>query len=221
MYGGEVLATIVSNIKDNSFVTYFKKLSYILNIILSLIIYFLLLYFKTYYSETYGTIEILIKFVLTLFFIIISIYFIGCHNIYLDFTVVGLVSFFAVEFVGPIDHVINKIESRFTKFFEGYWLPTRFGFDFRRIQFSSLILTGQMTREEALHNLETPSYDNEMINQEFNYISTKLGISPDELRSYHKMPKKFYWDYKNNLKLFKMGAWFMSRFIGTQRGGAF
>ena len=107
----------MSNIKDNSFVTYHKKLSYILNIILSLIIYFLLLflYFKTFFSETYGTIEIVIKFVLTLFFIFISIYFIGYQNIYLDFTVVGLVSFFAVEFVGPIDHVINKIESRFTK----------------------------------------------------------------------------------------------------------
>ena len=114
MYGGEV-ATICRR-QDNSFVTYHKKLSYILNIILSLIIYFLLLYFKTFFSETYGTIEIVIKFVLTLFFIFISIYFIGYQNIYLDFTIVGLVSFFAVEFVGPIDHVINKIESRFTKF---------------------------------------------------------------------------------------------------------
>lgn len=115
MYGGEILATIVSNIKENSFVTYYKKLSYILNIILSLIIYFLLLYFKTFFPETYGTIEILIKFVLTSLFILITILFVK-HNIYLDFTVVGLVSFFAVEFVGPIDHVITKIESRFTKF---------------------------------------------------------------------------------------------------------
>ena len=44
----------------------------------------------------------------------------------------------------------KHFESRFTRFYEGYWLPTQFGFDTRRVQFSSLILTGQMTREEAL-----------------------------------------------------------------------
>ncbi len=41
-------------------------------------------------------------------------------------------------------------ESRFTRFYEGYWLPTKFGYDKRRAHFSSLILTGQMTRDEAL-----------------------------------------------------------------------
>ena len=43
----------------------------------------------------------------------------------------------------------KHFESRFTRFFEGYWLPTRFGFDMRTIDFSSLILTGQLTREQA------------------------------------------------------------------------
>ena len=41
----------------------------------------------------------------------------------------------------------KHFESRFTKFYESYWLPERFGFDPRRVQFSSLILTGQMTRD--------------------------------------------------------------------------
>jgi N-acetyl sugar amidotransferase len=44
----------------------------------------------------------------------------------------------------------KHFESRFTRFFEGYWLPTRFGYDTRKVQFSSLILTGQMTRAEAI-----------------------------------------------------------------------
>ena len=88
----------------------------------------------------------------------------------------------------------KHFESRFTRFFEGYWLPTRFGFDMRRIQFSSLILSKQMTREEALILLEEPPYDPEDIQQDFEYIATKLGISVDELRGYHEMPKKFYWD---------------------------
>jgi N-acetyl sugar amidotransferase len=79
----------------------------------------------------------------------------------------------------------KHFESRFTRFFEGYWLPTRFGFDMRRVQFSSLILTDQMTREEALEKLEKLPYDPEMIQQDFEYVANKLGISTDELKSYH------------------------------------
>jgi hypothetical protein len=100
----------------------------------------------------------------------------------------------------------KHFESRFTKFYESYWLPERFGFDTRRVQYSSLILTSQMKREEALEKLKKPSYDPDTIDQEFNYIAKKLGISPDELHSYFKMPKKFYWDYKNEEFLFNLGA---------------
>ena len=48
----------------------------------------------------------------------------------------------------------KHFESRFTRFYESYWLPERFGYDTRKVQFSSLILTGQMTREEALEELK-------------------------------------------------------------------
>ena len=41
--------------------------------------------------------------------------------------------------------------------FEGYWLPTRFGFDLRKVDLSSLILTGQKSREEALTELDQPA----------------------------------------------------------------
>lgn len=100
----------------------------------------------------------------------------------------------------------KHFESRFTKFFEGYWLPERFGFDTRKVQFSSLILTGQMTRDEALEKLRNPAYDPATIKDEFDYIATKLGISPDELRHYFTMPKKYYWDYKNHQHIFRLGA---------------
>ena len=100
----------------------------------------------------------------------------------------------------------KHFESRFTKFYEGYWLPERFGFDTRRVQYSSLILTDQMTREDALDKLSRPAYDNSLIEQEFAYIATKLGISTEELRDYFTMPKKFYWDYKNQESLFNFGA---------------
>lgn len=92
----------------------------------------------------------------------------------------------------------KHFESRFTKFFEGYWLPERFGYDPRRVQFSSLILAGQMTRKEAQEELEKKPYDPETIKDDFKYIATKLGISVEELQSYFDMPKKFYWNYKNS-----------------------
>jgi N-acetyl sugar amidotransferase len=100
----------------------------------------------------------------------------------------------------------KHFESRFTKFYEGYWLPERFGFDTRRVQFSSLILTDQMTREDALSQLERPAYDPETIAHEFDYIAKKLGITSEELRGYFEMPLKSYRDYDNSLWMFNFGA---------------
>ena len=110
----------------------------------------------------------------------------------------------------------KHFESRFTKFFEGYWLPERFGFDTRRVQYSSLILTGQMTRDEALEKLKKPAYDLTKIDDEFNYIATKLGITSVELKGYLTMPKKFYFDYKNQQSIFKLGAKVL-KFLGIER----
>ena len=110
----------------------------------------------------------------------------------------------------------KHFESRFTKFYEGYWLPERFGFDTRRVQFSSLILTGQLKREEALEQLKRPAFNPETIDDEFNYIATKLGITPLVLREYFNMPKKFYWHYKNQEKLFNIGAKIL-KFIGVEK----
>jgi N-acetyl sugar amidotransferase len=115
----------------------------------------------------------------------------------------------------------KHFESRFTRFFEGYWLPTRFGYDVRRVQFSSMILTGQMSREEALEKLQQSPYDVDLIKQDFDYVATKLGISSDELRSYHAMPLKFYWDYKNRKSLMGFGEKILSRLVKTKRGGAY
>jgi N-acetyl sugar amidotransferase len=115
----------------------------------------------------------------------------------------------------------KHFESRFTRFFEGYWLPARFGYDVRRVQFSSLILTGQMTRDEALAKLAESPYDTNLIKQDFEYIATKLGISSDELRSYQDMPLKNYWDYKNRKIFFEIGEKILARIANTKRGGAY
>jgi len=107
-------------------------------------------------------------------------------------------------------------ESRFTRFYEGYWLPTKFGFDKRRAHFSSLILTGQMTRDDALQKLSSPAYDESTIAQDFEYVATKLDISVAELQGYLDGPKKSYRDYKSAMPLIHLGTQVM-RLFGIQR----
>jgi N-acetyl sugar amidotransferase len=112
----------------------------------------------------------------------------------------------------------KHFESRFTKFYESYWLPKRFGYDVRRVQYSSLIVTGQMSREEALELLKTPSYDETTVGQEIEFVANKLGISVAELESYMSLPKKTYMDYKNQRQLYDYGAKVM-RAMGLEIGG--
>jgi N-acetyl sugar amidotransferase len=112
----------------------------------------------------------------------------------------------------------KHFESRFTRFYEGYWLPKKFGFDTRKVQFSSLIVTGQMTREDALEKLKTPALDNATVRQEFEYVANKLGISTDELQGYMDAPNKTYKDYKSQEAFYLMGAKVMKA-LGLELGG--
>jgi N-acetyl sugar amidotransferase len=111
----------------------------------------------------------------------------------------------------------KHFESRFTKFYEGYWLPKRFGYDVRRVQYSSLIVTGQITRHEAMELLKTPSYDESTIRQEIEFVANKLGINLDELNSFMEVPKRTYKDYKNQRQVYDCGAWIM-RVLGLEIG---
>jgi hypothetical protein len=97
-------------------------------------------------------------------------------------------------------------ESRFTRFYEDYWLPRRFGYEKRRAHFSSLIMTGQMTREEALDRISRPEMDEHFLRQEFEYVAHKLGLTLGELRQLFDMPKRTYRDYKNKRDLIFLGA---------------
>lgn len=107
-------------------------------------------------------------------------------------------------------------ESRFTRFFEDYWLPRRFGYEKRRAHFSSLIMTDQMQRERALERISTPEMSEEFLMQEFEFVAHKLGISVTELEVMFKSPKKTYKDYKNKRWLISLGAQIL-RFIGPEK----
>ncbi|KWV96292.1 LPS biosynthesis protein [Erythrobacter sp. AP23] len=112
----------------------------------------------------------------------------------------------------------KHFESRFTRFYESYWLPKRFGYDVRKVQFSSLIVTGQMTREEALAELEKSPFDEASIEQEIEFIANKLDITVGELNGYMELPKKSYLDYENQQQIYKVGA-FAMRALGLELGG--
>ena len=112
----------------------------------------------------------------------------------------------------------KHFESRFTKFYESYWLPKKFGYDTRKVQYSSLILTKQMTREEALEKLSHPAYDAATVMQDFEYIATKLGITVAELQGYMDAPNKSYRDYKSQETIYLFGAKVM-RMLGLEMGG--
>jgi N-acetyl sugar amidotransferase len=112
----------------------------------------------------------------------------------------------------------KHFESRFSKFYEGYWLYKKFGYDVRRVQYSSLILTNQMTRAEAIEKLKPLPYDKETIHQEFEFVANKLGITVEELQTYFAAPNKTYKDYKNQAWVYEIGARAM-QVLGLERGG--
>jgi len=121
-----------------------------------------------------------------------------------------------VERYGWQRYAHKHYESRFTRFYEGYWLPTKFGYDKRRAHFSSLILTGQMTREAALEKIAQRAYDDETIAHDFEYIATKLDITVDALRELLRGPNRTYRDYANAMPLINAGTQVL-RLLGVQR----
>ncbi|WP_421945876.1 N-acetyl sugar amidotransferase [Pedobacter sp.] len=107
-------------------------------------------------------------------------------------------------------------ESRFTRFYEDYWLPRKFGFEKRRAHFSSLILTGQMTRDEALERISKPELSEEFLQKEFDYVADKLDLTRTELQSIFDGPNKTYKDYKNKMNIIKAGSKVMMK-IGLEK----
>jgi N-acetyl sugar amidotransferase len=97
-------------------------------------------------------------------------------------------------------------ESRFTRFYEDYWLPRKFGVEKRRAHFSSLILTGQMTRDEALERISRPEMDEQFLRQEFEYVANKLDLTVEEFQELFDGENKTFYDYKNKKWLIDLGA---------------
>ncbi len=93
-------------------------------------------------------------------------------------------------------------ESRFTKFFQSYYLPHKFGFDKRRAHLSSLIISGQITRDEALEEMKKNPYSESEIYDDLEYIAKKLDWTADEFRKIIEMPPRKHTEFANNDTLF-------------------
>ena len=103
----------------------------------------------------------------------------------------------------------KHFEDEITKFIEGYWNPKRYGQDIRMAWNSSLIMTGQMTREDALKQMEQPPISDEEGRKMFKDIAKKLQISEAELQSYfdkgydgHKY-RTSNWAYKIGIRIYQ------------------
>jgi len=95
------------------------------------------------------------------------------------------------------DYGGKHYESVYTRFYQGWILPHKFGYDKRRMHLSTLVCSGQMTREQALAEIATPAYPPEWIEPDKAFVAKKLGISLQEFEAIMALPRKRYVDYPN------------------------
>lgn len=89
-------------------------------------------------------------------------------------------------------------ESIYTRFFQSYILPRKFGIDKRRAHYSDHIKTGRMTREQALLQLRSQPYDPALMEEDRRYTMKKLGLSEERFEGIMRAPCKSFRDYPSN-----------------------
>ncbi|HLT73997.1 MAG TPA: N-acetyl sugar amidotransferase [Ohtaekwangia sp.] len=105
-------------------------------------------------------------------------------------------------------------ESIYTRFFQGYMLPVKFKIDKRKAHLSTLIFSGQMSREQALAELEKPIYPEELFREDYEFVLKKLSLSESEFSKIMALPAKTFRDYPNSsnyMKLLRDGLNYLRR----------
>lgn len=93
------------------------------------------------------------------------------------------------------DYGGKHYESIYTRFLQGYILPNKFGFDKRKGHLSNLIISGQITRDEALNELGKDPYEGINLQEDLNYLLNKFNITEEEFDSIMGFTPKTFWDY--------------------------
>jgi N-acetyl sugar amidotransferase len=89
-------------------------------------------------------------------------------------------------------------ESRWTRFFQAYYLPYKFGYDKRKAHLSSLVVSGQMNRSDALEALKTPLYDPKLLVEDKIFIAKKLGLPISEFEVLVDQPVHYFSEFPNH-----------------------
>jgi N-acetyl sugar amidotransferase len=106
------------------------------------------------------------------------------------------------EELGWRDYGGKHYESVWTRFFQGYYLPEKFGFDKRRAHLSTMVCSGQVTREQALSEMEKPPYDAALLREDKQFVLKKFGLTPDSFGKILSAPSRLAQDYPNHRFLF-------------------
>lgn len=86
-------------------------------------------------------------------------------------------------------------ESIYTRWYQGYWLLKKFGYDKRKTHLSSLICAGEITRKEALEELGRATYPIDLQQDDTNYVLKKFNLTKQQLEDILNSPNRSYWDY--------------------------
>jgi len=96
-------------------------------------------------------------------------------------------------------------ESRFTKFYQNYYLPEKFGISKKRAHLSSMIISGQINREAAVNLMNENDYTVQEAHDDLDYVAKKLGWTTEEFKDIIARPPMNHRDFPNNEKLFSLG----------------
>jgi len=110
--------------------------------------------------------------------------------------------YFLIDKMGWEDYGWKHHESIYTRFYQGYILPKKFGYDKRKTHLSSLICSGEITRDNALEELKNEPYPLEMQEEDKEYFIKKFRLTLDEFEDIMKKPYKSYKDYPNSMFIY-------------------
>jgi hypothetical protein len=103
--------------------------------------------------------------------------------------------------LGWRDYGGKHYESQFTKFYQAYILPEKFHIDKRKAHLSTLICSGQMTKSEAISELEKPLYEPAQLKADKEYVMKKFGLSQEDFEKIMHLPIKKHSAFKSDRKL--------------------
>lgn len=105
-------------------------------------------------------------------------------------------------------------ESIYTRFYQGYVLPTKFGVDKRYGHLSDLVNAGQTTREQALAEIAGPPYPLDEQQRDLEYVVKKLGLTRERFDEIMRLPPKTFRDYRNSYGFVQL----LKRWVNRLRG---